>query len=130
MVLQFDESKSMEFAEIAKKSELSPVQEKLMQMIISLLSKNIPQLSDMVMRGLFRISITEFVQDTGIDAQELMERPVAEVKPHIRKIFDIMCQKLSRILRSREDIDLLREKVNDTFELLIQKRQEMESQQN
>ena len=130
MALQFDESKTIEFAKIAEKSQLSPVQEKLLKLITALLSKTIPSLSDMVIRGLFRMSVTDFVTETGIEAKELMEKPIAEVDHHIKHIFDIMGNKLTRILRRKEDVDLLKEKVNTTYELLIQKRVEMESQQN
>jgi hypothetical protein len=59
-----------------------------------------------------------------------MEKPIAEVQPHIRLIFDTMFKKLSRILRRREDVDLLKIKVDETCASLVKKREEMESHQN
>ncbi len=130
MVLEFDKSKALEYSKIAEMSSLAPEQEKLMTMFITLLSKNIPSLSDMVMKGLFRMSVKEFVKETGTEAKVLMEKPIAEVATDIRKIFDIMNNKLGYILRRREDIDLLKQKVDETYQSLINKRKEMESQQN
>ncbi len=126
MVLSFAEDKLGNIVINQSQTALYPQQEEIMKLMVMTMHELIPNLSLIALKGMFRLSIKEFVKRTGINPRTLIEIPVSEAKPGIKIIFDILEEKLSLVLRNKTDEEILAKAVNNGYCQVIDKRAQME----
>ena len=116
LVLQYDSSKIKEYTTLREMSTMTPFQD---QKIISELEKQLPGISLMVLKGIFRLSIRDWVKETSMDIARLFEIPFIEVRPQIKTVFDKINHRICRILRNKKDEGRLKQYTDRVFDGLI-----------
>lgn len=119
MTLQYDTSKMQEYTTLREMSTMTPFQEQIMVKITSELEKQLPGISLMVLKGIFRLSIRDWVKKSNMDIAMLFEIPVDEARPHIRAVFDKINHRICRILRNKEDEGRLKQYTDRVFDGLL-----------
>ena len=119
MALQYDTLKMQEYATLREMATMTPFQEQMMVKITSELEKQLPGISLMVLKGIFRLSIRDWVRETNMDIAKISKMPVNETRPHIRAVFDKINHRICRILRNKEDESRLKQYTDRVFDGLI-----------
>ncbi|MCY3414498.1 MAG: hypothetical protein INQ03_22815 [Candidatus Heimdallarchaeota archaeon] len=128
MSLLFDEERISEIENTPFTGVMTPEQEKIMNLITGVINMKIPNLKQIVAKGIFRMAIKSWIEETGKDPRLLMAHKVDDVKDDIKSILSLYEKRLEMLLRNKTDSNLLSTTMLEVFNIIVAKRKEMENQ--